>query len=193
MNGEIYTYLNNPSSEGEKIMKTKLAILFVLLITGVVGTACGTPSAKVTQGKAESILSQEEAATLIDSALHALNTGDYTAWSRDWADDMKAAIKDPDFQEYRNQVVTQMRIASVGLRLRTLKMARSNIHFHSSLMADRSKVSSPKPWNDYSNRFSSNVRREASSGRFLLCIGYVICRNLNPHIRRCENDAENVH
>jgi hypothetical protein len=88
-------------------MKSKLAILFILLVTGVVAAACGSPSANVPQGKAESILSQEEAATLIDSALHALNTGDYTAWSKDWADDMKAAIKDPDFQEYRNQVVTQ--------------------------------------------------------------------------------------
>jgi hypothetical protein len=39
--------------------------------------------------------------------LKAFNTGDYATWSRDWDNDMKAAIKDTDFQEYRNQVVTQ--------------------------------------------------------------------------------------
>jgi hypothetical protein len=88
-------------------MKTKLTTLFVFLIVAVIATACGSAPADAPQGKAESVLSQDEASTLIDSALQALNTGDYAVWSRDWADDMKAAIKDSDFQEYRSQVVTQ--------------------------------------------------------------------------------------
>ena len=88
-------------------MKTKLTTLFVLLVVAMVTAACGSSSANVAQEKAESVLSQEEASTLIDSALQAINTGDYATWSKDWADDMKAAIKDPDFQSYRQQVVTQ--------------------------------------------------------------------------------------
>jgi hypothetical protein len=88
-------------------MKTRLTSLFVLLIAVVITGACSPAPANAPQGKAESALSQEEASTLIDSALQSLNSGDYAAWSRDWADDMKAAIKDKDFQSYRDQVVAQ--------------------------------------------------------------------------------------
>ena len=88
-------------------MKTKLTTLFVLLMIAVVAASCSGVSANAPQGTAKSILSQEEASSLIDSALQALNTGDYTAWSKDWADDMKAAIQDTDFQEYRQQVVAR--------------------------------------------------------------------------------------
>ena len=88
-------------------MKTRLTTLFVLSIAAVIAVACGSAPADTPRGEAESILSQEEASTLIDRALQALNTGDYAAWSRDWADDMKAAIKDKDFQSYRDQVVAQ--------------------------------------------------------------------------------------
>ena len=88
-------------------MKTRLTTLFVLLTVAVIAAACGSAPADAPQGKAESVLSQEEASSLIDSALKALNTGDYAVWSRDWANDMKAAIKDSDFQEYRSQVVAQ--------------------------------------------------------------------------------------
>lgn len=88
-------------------MKTNFTTLFVLLVVAIIITACSSASADEPQGKAESVLSQEEASALIDNALQALNTGDYAAWSQDWADDMKSAIKDSDFQDYRNQVVTQ--------------------------------------------------------------------------------------
>ena len=86
-------------------MKTKRNALFALLIVAVIASACG--SAAVPQAKAESVLSQQEASALIDNALQALNTGDYAAWSQDWAADMKAAIKDADFQSYRQQVIAQ--------------------------------------------------------------------------------------
>jgi hypothetical protein len=88
-------------------MKTRLTTLFVLLTVAVIAAACGSAPADAPRGKAESVLSQEEASSLIHSALKALNTGDYAVWSRDWAEDMKAAIKDSDFQEYRSQVVAQ--------------------------------------------------------------------------------------
>ncbi|RPJ22165.1 MAG: DUF3887 domain-containing protein [Chloroflexi bacterium] len=88
-------------------MKTKVTTLLVLLIVAMISAACGSAPGDIPQGKAESVLSQEEASTLIDSALQALNTGDYAAWSQNWADDMKAAIKDSDFQDYRQQVISQ--------------------------------------------------------------------------------------
>ena len=88
-------------------MKSKLTTLFALLIVAVIASACGSAPANAPQGRAESVLSQEEASTLIDSALQALNTGDYAGWSQDWADDMKGAIKDDDFQSYRDQIVAQ--------------------------------------------------------------------------------------
>jgi hypothetical protein len=88
-------------------MKTKLSVLFVLSVVVLVSAACGSTPANVPQGKAESVLSQQEASRLIDNALQALNTGDYAGWSQDWADDMKAAIKDSDFQSYRQQVMAQ--------------------------------------------------------------------------------------
>ena len=87
-------------------MKNQLTILFALLAIALLAAACGSvPGAS--QGEAESVLSQEEASALIDNALQALNSGDYATWSQDWADDMKAAIKDPDFQAYREQILNQ--------------------------------------------------------------------------------------
>lgn len=87
-------------------MKNRFSILFVLLAAALMTAACGS-AADAPQGQAQSILSPEEASSLIDTALQALNSGDYSAWSRDWADDMKAAIKDTDFQAYREQVLAQ--------------------------------------------------------------------------------------
>jgi hypothetical protein len=88
-------------------MKARLTTLFVLWIVAVIAAACGSAPADAGLGTAESVLSHEEASALIDRALQALNTGDYAAWSQDWADDMKAAIRDKDFQSYREQVVAQ--------------------------------------------------------------------------------------
>jgi Tfp pilus assembly protein PilF len=86
-------------------MKTKLTTLFVLLIVAVFASACGGSVSDAPQGEAVSVLTQEEATAMIDSAMQAFNTGDYAAWSRDWDDAMKAAIPDSAFQEYRSQVV----------------------------------------------------------------------------------------
>ena len=86
-------------------MRTKFTTLFVLLIVAVFVTACGASSSDVPQGEAVSVLTQEEATAMIDSALQALNTGDYAAWSRDWDDDMKAMISEKAFQDYRSQVL----------------------------------------------------------------------------------------
>jgi hypothetical protein len=85
-------------------MKTKLTTLFILLFVAIFAAACG---ASAPQGEAVSALTQEEAATMIESALQAFNTGDYATWSHDWDDAMKAAINEQTFQEYRSQVSAQ--------------------------------------------------------------------------------------
>lgn len=87
-------------------MKTKLTTLFVILSVAVIVAACGSAS-KALPGEASSALTQEEATTLIDSALQAINTGDYAAWNHDWNDAMKAAINEKTFQDYRGQVIAQ--------------------------------------------------------------------------------------
>lgn len=87
-------------------MKIKLITLFVLWAAAVLASACGS-AAEAPQGAAESVFTREEAASVIENALQAINTGDYAAWSRDWDKDMKAAINDAAFQEYRSQVVSQ--------------------------------------------------------------------------------------
>ena len=87
-------------------MKTKLLTVFVLLIVALLASACGSPS-NATEREVVSALTKEEATTMIDNALQALNTGDYATWSQNWDEDMKAAIKDKDFQSYRDQVVAQ--------------------------------------------------------------------------------------
>lgn len=86
-------------------MKTKLAALFILLFIAVIATACGAPASP--KGEAVSVVSKEEATSMIENALQAINSGDYAAWSRDWDQDMKAAIKEKDFQAYREQVLAQ--------------------------------------------------------------------------------------
>jgi hypothetical protein len=99
-------YTTENKSKGEIIMKHRFSILFVLLAAALIASACGS-AAGAPKGQAQSILSPEEASALIDTALQALNSGDYSTWSQDWADDMKAAIKDSDFQAYREQVLGQ--------------------------------------------------------------------------------------
>jgi hypothetical protein len=86
-------------------MKIKFTTLLILLIVAVLTAACGTSA--VPQGEAVSVLTKEEATSMIDNAMQALNTGDYATWSRDWDNDMKTAIKDKDFQSYRDQVLAQ--------------------------------------------------------------------------------------
>ena len=88
-------------------MKTQLTVLFVLLVVALLTTACGAPASNTPQGEAVSVLTQEEATAMIDSALQAFNTGDYATWSHDWDNDMKAAISEDDFLSYRDQVVAQ--------------------------------------------------------------------------------------
>lgn len=90
-------------------MKTKLSILFVLWVVAILAAGCGAPApaSNAPQGEAVSVLTQEEATAMIDNAMQAFNTGNYSMWSKDWDNDMKAAIKEADFLAYRDQVVAQ--------------------------------------------------------------------------------------
>jgi hypothetical protein len=85
-------------------MKTKLTTLFVLLIVAVLVSACG---GSAPEGEATSVLSQEEAAAIVENAMQGLADGDYAAWSRDWSDTMKSAIPEKAFLDYRSQVTAQ--------------------------------------------------------------------------------------
>ncbi|WKZ35159.1 MAG: DUF3887 domain-containing protein [Anaerolineales bacterium] len=85
-------------------MKTKFTTLFVLLIVAVLASACG---GSAPEGEATSVLSQEEAAAIVENAMQGLADGDYPAWSRDWSDTMKNAIPEKAFLDYRSQVTAQ--------------------------------------------------------------------------------------
>jgi hypothetical protein len=77
-----------------------LALAALSLLAGVLA-GCGPQAPAGPASK----LTEAEAAAMLDSALQALNTGDYAAWTRDWSDDMKAAIKEADFLAYRDEVL----------------------------------------------------------------------------------------
>jgi hypothetical protein len=85
-------------------MKTKPTTLFVVLIVAVLASACG---GSAPEGEATSVLSQEEAAAIVENAMQGLADGDYAAWSRDWSDTMKSAIPEKAFLDYRSQVTAQ--------------------------------------------------------------------------------------
>ncbi len=87
-------------------MNTKFTTLFILLIIAVLVTACG--GAPASAGEVTSALTEAEAIAIAENALNALNTGDYAAWSRDWDDDLKGAINEEAFLQYREQALGQV-------------------------------------------------------------------------------------
>jgi hypothetical protein len=86
-------------------MKIKLTTLFVLLIVAVIVSACGSAPAET--GEVTSVFTEAEATAIAENALHALNAGDYAAWSRDWDDALKGAIHEEAFLQYREQALAQ--------------------------------------------------------------------------------------
>lgn len=78
---------------------TLAAVLAVTLATAACGSAAPASAPQAPTSK----LTEAQAAEVAENALQALNTGDYAAWSRDWSDTMKAAIKDADFQAFRQE------------------------------------------------------------------------------------------
>lgn len=87
-------------------MKTKFTTLFVLLIIAVLVAGCG--GAPANTGEVTSVLTEAEATAIAENALNALNAGDYAAWSRDWDDDLKGAIDEEAFLQFREQAFGQV-------------------------------------------------------------------------------------
>lgn len=87
-------------------MKTKFTTLFVLLIVALLVAACG--GAPASDGEVTSVLTEAEATAIAENALNALNTGDYAAWSRDWDNDLKGAINEEAFLQFREQALGQV-------------------------------------------------------------------------------------
>lgn len=87
-------------------MKIKFTTLFVLLIAVVLVTACS--GAPASDGELTSVLTEVEATAIAENALNALNTGDYAAWSRDWDNDLKGAINEEAFLQFREQALGQV-------------------------------------------------------------------------------------
>ena len=87
-------------------MKTKFTTLFVLLIVAVLVAACG--GAPASNGEVTSAFTEAEATAIAENALNALNTGDYAAWSRNWDDDLKGAINEEAFLQFREQALGQV-------------------------------------------------------------------------------------
>lgn len=71
--------------------------LSLVVLMGIIG-ACGDDPASI-----ESPVTEEQVTEMADNALKAFNSGDYSAWSRDWSDAMKAAIDGDAFTAFRDQ------------------------------------------------------------------------------------------
>lgn len=65
--------------------------------------ACGSASDPI-----ESPITEEQATEMAENALEAFNDRDYTAWSRDWSESMKAAIDEDAFLAFRDQYHGQL-------------------------------------------------------------------------------------
>lgn len=56
----------------------------------------------------DSPVTEEEATEMAENALGAFNEGNYASWSRDWSDEMKAAIGEDAFLAFRDQAHAQL-------------------------------------------------------------------------------------
>jgi hypothetical protein len=80
----------------------------VLTIAVVVITACAAlnrEDAGSPQGRLNSALTVEEATEMAENAMTGFAEGNYAAWSRDWTEAMKSAVKERNFLSYREQVI----------------------------------------------------------------------------------------
>lgn len=76
---------------------SEISIVILMLVS-----ACTAQQESVT-----SKLTREQAMAVVENALEAFDRGDYAAWSRDWSDDMKAAIKEKDFLGFRDNFMAK--------------------------------------------------------------------------------------
>ena len=70
----------------------------IVLVLGLI--ACGSDRSVDVPAP---VVSEDEARSMAENMLQAYNSGDYGAWSRDWSDEMKAAIDHATFDGFREQ------------------------------------------------------------------------------------------
>jgi hypothetical protein len=80
------------------------AIVSVIILTG-----CSMSAARGADDRvATTSLTREEATEIARHRLEAFNDGDYVAWSQDWSDSMKSAIKERDFLSFRDSQMNRL-------------------------------------------------------------------------------------
>ncbi len=75
--------------------------IFIAILLLVAATACGS-----TSSGSGSPLTQEQVTQIADDALTALNTGDYTAYTRHFSGMMKSVVSESAFKELRDQLAS---------------------------------------------------------------------------------------
>lgn len=83
--------------------RRRLAFMAALLGIAVLLAACQSESEPV-----ESPITEVQATEMAENAMRAFNESDYTAWSRDWSETMKAAISEQAFLAFRDQYHGQL-------------------------------------------------------------------------------------
>ncbi|HET7726193.1 MAG TPA: DUF3887 domain-containing protein [Candidatus Limnocylindrales bacterium] len=83
--------------------RSRFLVMAGLLVAALTVAACSSGSVPAPMVQAD--VDEARATEIATNALDALNRGDYAAWSRDWNDAMKAAIKEADFQAFRASVL----------------------------------------------------------------------------------------
>jgi hypothetical protein len=87
---------------------SRISLISIILTIIVVNAGCVAmkqQAPSTVQGSPNSALTFEQATKLAENAMNGFKEGNYAAWSRDWTDAMKGAIKEADFLSYRQQVI----------------------------------------------------------------------------------------
>jgi hypothetical protein len=86
-------------------MKWLAIAVLLLMVAGCTTAPAGQTATASSTEPVTSTLSEEQATGIAENALQAYNAGDYAAWSRDWSDTMKGAIKEANFLSFREQLM----------------------------------------------------------------------------------------
>ena len=85
---------------------TRTVQLFALAAIAVLAIgAYSLTNTTTAAAPAERAVGEVQATEIATNALNGLNAGDYAAWTRDWSESMKSAIKEADFLAFRDQLV----------------------------------------------------------------------------------------
>lgn len=92
-----------------RIMVRLGGLVTVLAVMGMLLAGCGSATGTSASGGSTPLptsrLTEEQATKMANETLDAFNKGDFAGYSRYWDSAMKAAIKDGDFQSFRDTIV----------------------------------------------------------------------------------------